>query len=715
MAGAIPENSVTVNKIGGANMSQLDQVLNLVQVLKGQNEAPVLVVSAFQGVTNKLIAALDQLHEIEYDEATIEASITAAFKPAMDIINGKIDDFIKTEPCKRQAQEHLQREMDICMQVLKIHKKSIKTLAPDEQTYTTRDKIIAFGERSVIGILEAFLQENGIDAKAINDVTYKENGGKSSKGELHRGIQKGIAEALNPYKDTIDQQVLIIGGHVKNVLRGMVTEIGRSYTDTTAVDVTVALEKLLGISVDSTVAWKEVDGYLSGDPGQLDPEVNKPMVHHNISLRESMELAGSGSTLMQIEALALALENRIPLSLKNIKKPHEEGTTLRVGEVITGLPFKIITANRDIAIISCNIPEMANQSGFAAKLTEILAENGININDIITSNTIINFTVNLPKDAADRAAFTRRIEATIEQLKNIEIGGETHHCEVKQIENKANVVIIGDELKNATGVLNILTGVFAAEGINIDAIEHTKEQRKISFYVDQENAYKAVQALHRIFIDKDHDFAAVVAGEIEKNIGKFLGKDSKSFSLDEITANENVDIISCEIPQMAVQAGFAEKLTQAFADNSVSIDDIITSSTTINFTVNLPSDEKAKRELRKRIGKVNTQLRNIEINGEIHQCNPDWDQSKTNLVITGEQLKDNTGVLNVLTGVLAAEGINIDAIEHTIEQNKISFYVDKKDADRAVEALHRVFIDKDRGFAKQIIGRIRNNINRFLN
>ena len=500
-------------------MSKLDEVLNLVRVLQGQNEAPVLVVSAFEGVTNKLIAALDELDRKDYTEEDIEN----AFRPTMSIIKEKIKEFIKSSRHARQALAHVKREMDICVTVLMTHKRVTNMLAPDAKTYQTRDKIIAFGERSVAGILEAFLKASGIKAKSVNDVEYRGNGKRESKSELHRGIQRGIAEAIDPYKDEISEQVLIIGGHVKGVLRGMVTEIGRSYTDTTAVDVTVALEKLLGFSVDSTVAWKDVDGVLSSDPKHLDPAVNKAIVHHDVSLSEGMELAGANSTLMQVDALGLALEEGISLSLKNITKPHEEGTTFHVEETTTVFPFKIVMANRREDTISCKIPGMAVGSGFAAALTKAFADNDISINDIMTSSTTIDFTVNLPPDESDIKELRGRIRKTIAKIRNIEVNGEVHKCDSKWHQsNNANVVIIGDELRNATGILSVIAGVLSAEGIGVEMMTQTKEQRKISFYVNHKDANRAVQSLHRVFIDKDGEFGAKVKKGIDTTMEKFL-------------------------------------------------------------------------------------------------------------------------------------------------------------------------------------------------
>ena len=516
------ERSLTVNKIGGANMNRMDQVLSLVRVLREKGENPILVVSAFKGVTDHLIQALDQLNGKNYDEAVIRE----AFRKAFDIVTGKIDEFIKTENCKSQAREHVQKEMDICIQTLLTHKQVTTTLAPDQKTYKIRDKIIAFGERSVVGVLEAYLQENNISAKAINDVAYKGNGEaagtKVSKRELHRGIQRGIAEALNPEIENVDRQVLIIGGHVKDVLRGMISEIGRSYTDTTAVDTTLAIERILRKPVDATIAWKRIGGILSADPKQLDEAVNTPKIHHDVSLREAIEFAGAGSEVMQIDALSLALVEEVPLVLKDIENPEAEGTTFSIGESRSEFPFKVVRFNKNVDIVSFTMPEMAMMPGFVAELTQPFKEQDISINDILTAGTSISLTINLPEDEAEKTELRKRIRKTIARLRSIKLGEEVYECNPQWDKSKANVVIIGDELKGASGVLSIISGVLAAHRISIEGITHDSEQRKISLYVDKKNAAKAVQALHRVFIDKDEDYAKEIAGKIQEVMNSFL-------------------------------------------------------------------------------------------------------------------------------------------------------------------------------------------------
>lgn len=517
------EKALTVNKIGGANMSRLNEVLNLVKTLQERGESPLLVVSAFKGVTDQLNAVLDELDGRDVNEADIKE----ALQTVRDMVFGKIEEFLHEKKYEEQAIDHVQRELDILINVLMTHMETSKVLAPGEKTYQVRDQVIAFGERSVIGVLEAFLRANGLDAKAINDIAYVRNGehldeGKVSKRRLHGGIQEGIAEGLKPHKDELDKTILIIGGHVKDVLRGMVPEIGRSYTDTTAVDVTVALERFLGKPVAATVAWKDVDGVLSADPRQIDPTFNTPRVQPDISFDEAMELAGSGSLLMQIDALSRARDERIPLSLKNIEKPCEAGTTFTEGATKMEAPFKVVMANENVDVLSCKIPEMAIEAGFIAELTRLFEEEGISINDVLTSSTVVSFTMNLPKDSADQEELRAKIRKIRGMMSSVVVNGESFDCYTQWDKGLSNVVIIGEELKDKQGVLSTISGVFSAEGVNVEGITQTPGQRKVSFYVSQRDAKKAVQALHRLFIDKDKTFAQKIKTRMNEITEGFL-------------------------------------------------------------------------------------------------------------------------------------------------------------------------------------------------
>lgn len=497
-------------------MSQLDEVLNLVQVLRERGENPVLVVSAFKGVTNALYKALDELDGNDYNEDSIETALGTAF----EIVNGKIDEFIQNDELKQKAGEHVQIEMNILKNALLTHRDVTNILSPGEKTYQVRDKVIAFGERSVIGVLEAYLKDNDISACAVNDVEYKGNGKTTgdglSKRELHRGIQRGIAESLAPYGEKIDRELLVVGGHVRNTLRGMTTEIGRSYTDTTAVDVAIALRDRLDMVVDEVVAWKDVDGVMSADPKRLDPKVNKPVTHSDVSLSEALELALSGSLLMQADALALGRDEGVQLKLGNISKPDAEGTTFSTGESLTEYPFKAVTAV-DIITVACDRPTDPSVSSlFSREVSGIFHKNGLNFNNVSTSGLRTEYYFNLPKDRADQIDLRRRTHKAFNQLKRLKLNAMKYNCKPSKDEGKVNIVMVGDELPGSTGILATIATVFSAMGIGVDGIVQLTDQRKISFYVHRNYANGVVQALHRIFIDKDKIYAESTRREGER-------------------------------------------------------------------------------------------------------------------------------------------------------------------------------------------------------
>jgi len=512
---------LSVNKVGGSSVSQMKDVMDLVEARKNQGESPVLVVSAFKGVTDELVDALSVLNETEYTREDIQAALSKAKKIVFD----KIYEYIHTQEYQQQALDHVEATLEVAIQALLTHKNVSKVLEPindsdiTNEVYTVRDKVIAFGEQSVVGVLEAYLEEQGIKAKAIKDVSFKPEDGsdisKLSKRELQAGVQRGIAESLEPHKESISDTVLIIGGHVSNVRRGMVREIGRSYTDTTAADTTVAL-KSLGLEVNNTIYWKEVDGLLSADPRQLENSSN-PVLHRKVSLKEAIEAAAAGSQLMQIDALKIALQHDLTLSIGNINNPNEIGTTFVPEEVKTDHPFKIVMSNSAVDIIHIKSSDKAALPGFFKVFGEILKKHDLSAHDSMTSGTSTDYTIVLPKDKADKVELRSRIKKAVEDMARVTVNNEVYEMDIEIDQGVSNLVVIGDELANKGSVACIMA-VLAAEGIQSEGIVQNTDLHRLSLYVPEKDALKGVRSLHRFFIDKDLDYRSRITDQVTANL-----------------------------------------------------------------------------------------------------------------------------------------------------------------------------------------------------
>ncbi len=494
---------VTVNKIGGKNMSQLDQVGNLVNVLKDRGESISLVVSAFTGVTNALIGAMDELNQVDYSESDIDRAFESA-NSLHSVIIGKFFNGNFSE----QAKTIQQQKYEKLKQSLMTHKKVSRTLMPVDGSFKIRDQVIGFGEKMSGHFLKLYLEQEGHETHFFDDVACEENGfgdGPISNRRLHAAMQKGILEAFKTAQDTRAELIRIFGGHVSNTPRGIVTDVGRSYTDTTAVNTALAFQKI-GTRPADTRFWKDVPGVLTANPDDLDPDKNKPKIHGDVSIEEALEMAAAGSQIMQIDALSLAQQYRMDLSLVDIREPKKNGgTNFSNAKIETKHAFKSIISNPHVDTLTITIPEMANRKGFGAKIMGILSDHDLSMDGFFTEGTSVTFSIPLPPDESERDEHRNRIREAMKELHDITVLDERYQASDLSWtkDSLACVSVVGNELANKPGVLSEISGVLGTYGINIKSISHGESQRRIMVLIDKNNRKKAIQLLHSIFVDGD--------------------------------------------------------------------------------------------------------------------------------------------------------------------------------------------------------------------
>ncbi len=499
--------NISVNKIGGVNMSRLDQVAKLVEVRRKRNEKLVLVVSAFKGVTNALIAGMDRLSRTDYTQADVREAFKAAKRLHEDIIEQYFQ-----EKFKDAARGLLEKEFEALVLALTTHKEVSAILDPVTGSFEIRDQVIGFGENMAKKMLAIYLNQKGFETRGIDDVDCNRgdfNGGVISNVALHKATQKAIKEAYGPAADTQQEIVDIFGGHVGNMPRGIAVDVGRSYSDTTAVNVALVMRE----RVDHVVTrfWKDVDGVMTANPKELggDP-ANKPIAHSKVDIREGLEAAASGSLLMQVDALALAEEHGLDLRLQNIANPEaDQGTDFVNMRYETGLPFKMIVTNAHIDSITVTIPQMANKPGFGTAITAILDQYDISYDINPTGGTSMTFTVAVPQDESDRKAYRQdRIQRALNEMKKITVRGEIYEMreDPQWVEDaRASISIIGNELKNQQGILARLATVLGRHGIDIKAVAQDEKQMRVTFLIDSRQRDVAVRELHREFFGKKKD------------------------------------------------------------------------------------------------------------------------------------------------------------------------------------------------------------------
>src|SRR6267143_1921845 len=272
------------------------------------------------------------------------------------------------------------------------------------------DVVAATGEQVTIGLLAMALMDLGVKARSYTGWQVKiVSDSAHNKARIVSIDQQRIRADLH------GGYVVVVAGFQGVDSHGNVTTFGRGGSDTSAVALAAALK------ADECHIYTDVDGVYTTDP-RLVPEARR--LRH-ITFEEMIEMAGAGSKVLQIRAVEFAGKYRVPTrvlsSLTNPALPVEQeaqaGTLITFEEdphmamekaVISGVAFnrdeaksqvqphikcRDVTGDDRIAKVSIVGLGMRSHAGIAAQMFRTLAEEGINIQMISTSEIKITVVI----------------------------------------------------------------------------------------------------------------------------------------------------------------------------------------------------------------------------------------------------------------------------------------------------------------------------------
>lgn len=158
------------------------------------------------------------------------------------------------------------------------------------------------------------------------------------------------------------------------------------------------------------------------------------------------------------------------------------------------------------------------------------------------------------------------------------------------------------------------------------------------------------------------------------------------------------DLLSFSCAEMAGDnVAFQSALIKMLEERGIPNADILSQDSCIEIVVRVPDDKnKSERDyLRAQLADICRTGRTLTVHGEKYEMNIGWKQgSLTNISIVGNELANRPGILGEMATVLAADNINISKVGHTVEQNRVAFYVESIYERRAVQILYRYFIER---------------------
>lgn len=339
------------------------------------------------------------------------------------------------------------------------------------------DVLVSTGEQVTIALLTMALLDRGCDARS-----YTGGQIRMVTDGVHGKARIKEIQCENMKADLDAGRVVVVAGFQGVDENGNITTLGRGGSDTTAVAIAAALK------ADECQIYTDVDGVYTTDP-RVEPKARKL---DKITFEEMLEMASSGSKVLQIRSVEFAGKYNVPLRVLSSFE-EGEGTLITLEDdgveqaLISGIAF-----NRDEAQLTINgVPD---QPGVASKILGPVTKANIEIDMIVQ---------NISEDGCTDFTFTvhrsdyKTAYALLETVSK-ELGAK----KIKGDDSIVKISLVGVGMRSHAGIASTMFDTLAKENINIIMI--STSEIKISVVVDEKYLELGVRSLHAAFgLDSD--------------------------------------------------------------------------------------------------------------------------------------------------------------------------------------------------------------------
>jgi aspartokinase/homoserine dehydrogenase 1 len=470
-----------VMKFGGTSVGNAGNIEKVVEIVRtATTSGPcALVLSALQGTTDDLIKA-GRIAE-RGDDGYIEviSNIGERHQTTIQELFAK-----QTHPHILDFIESTLHELEsLCEGVRLVRELSAKTL----------DRILSFGEIAASRIVAAKLEAEGLD-----------NEWKDSRLVIRTDSNHGRAavdfpqtnERINEYFRSSTAKLHLFPGFISSDAGGYTTTLGRGGSDYTAAIIAAAVE------ADVLEIWTDVSGMMTADP-RFVPNVRE--ISH-ITYREAMELSHFGAKVIYPPTIQPVMARGIPLVIKNTFSPDDPGTLIEAESAAAAEMVRGITSIDNITVLNLEGSGMVGIPGFSKRLFDALSRAEINVILITQSSSEHSICVAIEERFAEKAK--RSVDAEFEYEINV---GKIDPLKVES--GFSILALVGDKMREHTGVSGRMFSTLGHNGINIHAIAQGSSERNISAIISSNDVRKAVNTLHEeFFSDGNKQINVYIAG-----------------------------------------------------------------------------------------------------------------------------------------------------------------------------------------------------------
>lgn len=450
--------SMKVLKFGGTSVGSPERIRGIKKIIESQSSPCVVIVSAFQGVTDELKHISELASERNLD-----------YKILLDKVILKHNEFIR-QLISDQKRDSVLIGTNEIFNELQETINGIYLLR--ELTKHSLDLALSAGERLSSMIISNLTDEfQLIDSRTI--IKTDSNFGFASVdfNLTNSLINKSIGNITNH---------IIAPGFISSNINNETTTLGRGGSDYTAAIIAAAID------AEVLEIWTDVDGFMTADP----KKVKKAYAIENLTYSEAIELSHFGAKVIYTPTLRPVYKKNIPIVVLNSFNLASKGTIISHKSFEDGRsPIKGISSIDHIDLITLQGTGMVGVTGISMRLFGALAKNNINI--ILITQASSEYSITFAINPSDSKIAAEAMEKEFKDEINL-----NNEIKVLIEKNLSIIAIVGERMKNTPGISANLFKSLGRNGISVIATAQGSSELNISVVIKKESLKKALNVIH---------------------------------------------------------------------------------------------------------------------------------------------------------------------------------------------------------------------------
>ncbi len=444
-----------VCKFGGTSVASAEQIKKVAGIVKTNPERKIVAVSAPGKRSSDDIKVTDLLIELA-EAALLNGDVEQKLQNVVNRFKAITEnlglDNIITEVIERDLRERLAGDYS------------------NKELFI--DSLKAAGEDNNAKLIAAYFNEAGIPAKYVSP---KEGLVVNDLPERTFALPEAY-ENLRKLKD--EEVVIVFPGFFGYTKAGTLRTFDRGGSDITG--------SILAAAVDAELYenFTDVDCVFAANPRV----VNDPAEIKEITYREMRELSYAGFSVFHDEALMPVYKQGIPVNIKNTNNPIAPGTRIVPTRSATSRPVTGISADGGFSILYVSKYLMNREVGFGRKLLQIIEEENISYE-------------HTPSGLDDISVIMRSNQLTPEKEGRIvqRVREELYADDVNFRHDFSMIVIVGEGMRNNTGLAARAATAISSTGANIEMINQGSSEASLVFGVRSEFENQILKSLYYEF------------------------------------------------------------------------------------------------------------------------------------------------------------------------------------------------------------------------